>query len=142
MSFSPAPGPTLKRPCATLVRLLGCRTNTSRWPSLLKSGGKVGSGLLLAAQGLRPHHKTKLPNVGSASHHQPKQMTWNPTNHNRGPSTANKPTTAALLIQTSLLRANFRKSSEITFGLLDTPSWQRPRDDAGAASINCRPSPS
>ena len=55
-------------------------------------------------------------------YHQPKQMMWNPTNHCRRPSTANKPIIAALLranyrklfIQTALLRGNFRNSFKIT----------------------------
>ena len=84
---------------------------------------------------------------------QPKQTTWNLTNHSHWLSTANKtnhwwPLIQTVLpranfrkspIQTANLRANFRKSSEITFGLLTPPSWQMPRDDDAAASTNCRP---
>ena len=58
------------------------------------------------------------------------------------PITTTEPAiTAALLIQTALLRANFRRSSGISFNLLSSPSWQRTRDDDAAASTNCRPTP-
>ena len=70
------------------------------------------------------------------SYYQPKQKTWNPTNHSCGPSTGNQTNHNCLfLIQTSLPRANLRKSynqtailrailrisSESTIGLLTTP---------------------
>ena len=41
----------------------------------------------------------------------------------------------------ALLRTNFKKSFEITFGFLTAPSWQIPWDDDTAASTNCRPAP-
>ena len=59
---------------------------------------------LPAAWDLRPHHKTKLPNV--RSYHQPKQKTWNPTQL----SQPDQSQTFIFLIQTVLLRANLRKS--------------------------------
>ena len=92
-----APGAPLKRPCVILVRLVGRSTNTQT--AGLRLGREVGSVLLPAVNCAKC--------MGLWPHHQPKQMTWTPTNHSRGPSTANKPITAALSIK--------QHFSELTF---------------------------
>ena len=64
--------------------------------------------------------KSNCPTRDLRPHHQPKQMTWNLTNHRRRHSTANRINHCSSLIQSALLRANLRNSSEITFGLFTT----------------------
>ena len=66
---------------------------------------------------------------------------WNPTNHSHEPSTADvsfQPTNhCCSLIQTALLRSNFRQSFEDYVCSLHYTSWQIPRDDDTAASHTC-----
>ena len=88
----------------------------------IEPGGEVGSVLLPAAWSLHPYY-------------QPKQTMWNLTQHSQ------QTNHRCSLIPTALRRANFRKTSEIPFGLLTTLSWQRPQDDNTAARTNCRPAP-
>ena len=97
------------------------------------------SGILYLSQQYEVFFLTTKPSCQTWAlhpYHQPKQKTWNPTNHSRKPNKANQTNHSRLffLIQTALFRANLRKSynqtallranlrisSETTFGLLTT----------------------
>ena len=51
---------------------------------------------------------TSPSNMRSGPHYQPKEKTWNPTNHTHGPSTANQTNHSCHLIQKLLPGANLK----------------------------------
>ena len=109
-----------------------------------------GNLLLPAAWGQCPHHQTKLANVELVSL-PPAEAEDVESN----PAQPTRTITATFLIQTALLRANLRKShnltvllkanlrksSETTFALLTTHSRKILWDDVAATNTNCRPNP-
>ena len=102
---------------------------------------KVGSGFIPAKLDVCVFTtKPRCGTWGLRPHHQPKQMTWNPTDHNRGRSIANKPITAALSFKQSFSKL----SCEVFWAFLWSPhytSWQIPWDVDAADSANSRPAP-
>ena len=114
---------------------------------------------LLGAWGLRPLHQSQLPNLESAS--LPSAEAENVKSNQSQPRTQHsQPDQSQLLylIQTALLRANFSRSFEITFGLLTADTMRRRRNNQHqlqtspsltqqsflhnqSASTNCRPAP-
>ena len=79
----------LKRPCATLVQLVGRKTNPAA--GLSESGGVVSvsspSSMVSASS---PPNQAAGRMCCLRPYHQPKQKTWNPTNYSCGPSTDNQ----------------------------------------------------
>ena len=113
VGFDPALGPTLKKPYAILVRLVGRTTNTQERSRLLCSRREVSVPLRAAS----------CKKWGIPLYHQTKQPTRNPINHSRGPGIADasfQPTTVAFSFKQTFSRLTSENLLWITSGLLPT----------------------
>ena len=120
---------------------LGSRSLRSQRKESVTSPSSVGSGSIPSDQAAESGVCVLITNRSRGRGIQPIKAA--------DPAQPTRPITAAFLIQTALhrksynqtalLRANIRKSSEITFGLLITPSGQILWDNDAAASTNCWP---
>ena len=107
------------------INIAGSNQKSSRWPSSAR--GEVGSIPLPASMGSLSSPPNEAAECGVCVLTASQSRCHSPPNTPQLWTQHSQPTYhCCSLIQTALLRANFRKSSEITFSLLTKFSWQRP----------------